>query len=273
MAVAGESTASAVTRGQVCAVCILALLANAVVKTVLGTLGDRGWAALSEGLGLSWAFWLSFILCVRLAIRAEPAPAKRADWLAAGLCLLAAASPIGPWSSGAATILGLWLLFDRSAGPGLKAAAMVLLAITVNLLWGRLLMVFFVAQIAAVDAHIVALVVHTSVQGNRVLMLDGHHMSIIQACTSVENASVALMMFVAIVRTFRPTPRPSEWLYLAAIFAFVVALNDVRLSLMARSVEMFQLVHGPVSWVVLDLIFTAAGLIGAALSVRREIFA
>ena len=145
---------------------------------------------------------------------------------------------------------------------------MVLLAITVNLLWGRLLMVFFVAQIAALDAHVVALVVHTSVQGNRVLMLDGHHMSIIQACTSVENASVALMMFVAIVRTFRPTPRPSEWLYLAGIFAFVVALNDARLSLMARSMEMFQLVHGPVSWVALDLIFTAAGLVGAALSVR-----
>jgi hypothetical protein len=165
------------------------------------------------------------------------------------------------------------LLFDRPSDPRLKAAAMVLLAITVNLLWGRLFLVFFVAQIAALDAHLVALLVHTSAQGNRVLMLDGHHMSIIQACTSVENASVALMMFVALVRTLRLTPQPSEWLYLAGVFAFVVALNDARLSLMARSMTLFELVHGPVSWVVLNMIFTLAGLIGAALSVRREILA
>jgi hypothetical protein len=273
MAIAGGIQARGATRGQVYAVTILALLANAVAKTVVAQVGIQGVDALANGLGLSWAFWLSLALCVRLAIIAKPVAARPADWRVAGLCIVAAASPIGPLSSAAATLLGLWLLFDRTSDARLRAAAVVLLAITVNLLWGPLLMVFFVAKIAALDAHVVALIVHTTVQANRVLMLDGHHMSIIQACTSVENASVALMMFVAIVRTFRFAPRASEWVYLAAVFAFVVVVNDVRLSLMAQNARMFDLVHGPVSWVALNLTFTAAGLIGAALCVRHEILA
>jgi hypothetical protein len=262
---------SAVTRDQVYTACIVALIANAIAKTVVAAASTNLVGGLIGGLGFSWAFWLSFALCVRLAIASDPRPAGRPDWLIGAACILAAATPIGEVSSAAATGLGLWLTFDRSSSVRLKAAAMVLLAITINLLWGRLLMVFFVAQIAAVDAHLVALIVHTSAQDNRVLMLDGRHMSIIQACTSVENASIALMMFVAIVRTFRPAPRPLEWLYLGAVFAFVVALNDARLSLMARNMSMFELVHGPASWVALNLILTLAGLVGATLCVRREL--
>jgi hypothetical protein len=79
------------------------------------------------------------------------------------------------------------------------------------------------------------------------------------------------MMFVAIVRTFRPSPRLSEMFYLGGVFAFVIAVNETRLSLMARSMDMFELVHGPTSWAVLNLIFTLAALTGAALCVRREI--
>jgi hypothetical protein len=273
MTVVRASPAPAVSRGKIYAVCILALVANAVIKTVMATASQGFAGALPQGLGLSWAFWLSFALCVRLALIAEPRPASRQDWLAGAGCVLAAAMPVGPISSAAATALALWLIFDRSPGVHLKAAGWVLLAITVNLLWGRLVMAFFAAQIAAADASLVGLIVHTPVHGNMVRLLDGHRMSIIEGCTSVENASVALMMFVAIVRTFRPAPRPSEMLYLGGVFAFVVAVNETRLSLMARSMDMFELVHGPASWAVINLIFTVAGLIGAALCVRREILA
>jgi hypothetical protein len=271
MTLARTSVTPALTRGQIYAICILALIANAVAKTVASMLAQGHGGVLIEGVGYSWAFWLSCALCMRLAVRDEPAPVRRLDWLVAGACILAAATPIGPISSVAATILGLWLIFDRSSGRNLKAAAIVLLAIAVNLLWGRLLMAFFAGQIAAADARLVGLIVHTRVQDNMVWLLDGHRMDIVQACTSVENASIALMMFVAIVRTFRPALRLSEILYLIGLFAFVVAVNDARLSLMARSIGMFELVHGPQSWAAINLIFTVAGLVAAALCVRREI--
>ncbi|HEY1448379.1 MAG TPA: hypothetical protein VGF33_07560 [Caulobacteraceae bacterium] len=269
-----RTSETAVTQGQIYAICILALIANAVAKTVIAVAAQEHAGALAQGLGLSWAFWLSFALCVRLALISEPTPARPKDWLVATVCVLVAATPIGPASSAAATGLGLWLIFNRSSESHLKAAGMVLLAITVNLLWGRLLMAFFAAPVAALDARLVGLIVHTQVQNNTVWMLDSRHrFMIIEACTSVENASVALMMFVAIVRTFRSAPKPKEMLYLGAVFAFVVAVNDARLSLMARSPDMFELVHGPASWAALNAIFTIAGLVGAAMCVRREILA
>ncbi len=271
MTAAPSSPALAISRDQIYAVCIVALIANAVIKTIMATANQGLASALPQGLGLSWAFWLSFALCVRLALIAEPSPPARRDWIAGAACLLAAAMPIGPISSAAGTALALWLIFDRAPGVHLKAAGWVLLAITVNLFWGRLLMMFFVPQVAAADANLVGLIVRTQVQGNTVRLLDGHQMSIVEGCTSVENASVALMMFVAIVRTFRPSPKLSEMLYLGGVFAFVVAVNETRLSLMAQSMDMFELVHGPTSWAVLNLIFTFAGLVGATLCVRHEI--
>jgi hypothetical protein len=273
MSLAQRSDTPVATQGQIYAICILTLIANAVAKAVVAAFAPGLATALAQGLGFSWAFWLACALCLRLALIAEPRPASRADWWVAGACVVAAATPVGPLSSVAATALGFWLVFRRSPEAHLRAAGMVLLAIAVNLLWGRLLMMVFAADIESLDAGLVGLIVHTPVHDNMVRLLDGHRMIIVEGCTSVQNASIGLMMFVAIVRTFRVAPRRSELLYLGAVFVLVVAVNDIRLSLMARSMGMFELVHGPQSWAVINLIFTLAGLIGAALCVRREILA
>jgi hypothetical protein len=275
IAQSAQSAAHAVNRPHLYAIAILALIANAIVATVGATLAALGpGAALADGLGLSWAFWLSSALCVRLALVSAPRPAERADWLAAGACVLVAAVPVGPLSAVAATALGLWLMASGRFAPKLRASGMVLVAIAVHLLWGRLMMLFFAAPIAAVDARLVGLLTHTAVEGNTVRFLQsGHRLAILQACTSVQNASIALMMMIAIIRTFRPRPRASEWLYVGGAFLLVVAINEVRLSLMARSIEMFELIHGPVGATVINLIITCVGLAGAALAVRREILA
>ncbi len=265
----------AVARPQLYAIAILALIANAVAATVGATLAALSpGAALVDGLGLSWAFWLSSALCVRLALVSQAQRADRADWLVAGACVLVAAAPVGPLSAVAATVLGLWLMASPRFPAPLRASGMVLVAIAVHLLWGRLMMLFFAAPIAAVDARLVGLLTHTAVEGNTVRFLEtGHRLAILQACTSVQNASIALMMMIAIIRTFRPTPRASEWLYVGGAFLLVVAINEVRLSLMARSIAMFELIHGPVGATVINLIITCVGLAGAALAVRREILA
>lgn len=269
-----ESRVGAFSRPHFYAIAILALIANAIAEKATVAVSTLGFGALTEGLGLSWAFWLSFALCVPLALRSEPQPATRTDWLVGGAAVLAAALPPSPIGAAAATALGLWLMVGRGFAPPLRAAGMVLLAITIHLLWGRLMMLFFAAPIAASDARVVGLITHTAVQGDTVRFLQaGHRLAILQACTSVQNASIALMMMIAIIRTFRPVPRASEWLYVGAAFMVVVAINDVRLSLMARSVEMFELIHGPTGWTAVNLIITGVGLAGAAFAVRREIFA
>jgi exosortase/archaeosortase family protein len=268
------SRSMALGRRRAFAFTIGILVANAVATKVMDAVALLGPAnALLSGLGLSWAFWLSFALCVRLAAIEEDRPVGPRDLWVCGACLVAALVPISPVSGLACTALALFILLDRTQGVHLKAAAMVLLAISVHLLWSRLAMLFFVEPVADLDARLVGLIINKPVHGNMVEFADGtHRLSILEACTSVQNASVALMLFVAIVRTFRPRPRASELYFLLGLFISVVVVNIIRLTLMAQNIEMFHLVHGDIGWPVIDAIITAIGLLWAATSVRREVF-
>lgn len=250
------------------------LVANAVATKVIHAVALLGPAQAGlSGLGLSWAFWLSFALCVRLALIEEDRAAGPWDLWVCGASLVAALVPVSPVSGVACTALAGFILLDRTQGVYQKAAAMVLLAISVQLLWSRLAMLFFVGPVADLDAHVVGLIIQRPVHGNMVEFADGsHRLSILEACTSVQNASVALMLFVAIVRTFRPKPKVSELYFLAGLFISVVVVNIIRLTLMAQSIEMFHLVHGDIGWPVINAIITVIGLLWAVLSVRREVF-
>ena len=51
------------------------------------------------------------------------------------------------------------------------------------------------------------------------------------------------------------------------MFVSVVVINIVRLTLMAQSVKMFELVHGDAGWAAINAIITVNGLLWAAMSV------
>jgi hypothetical protein len=259
--------------GKMFPVTMFVLIANAVAAKIITAVADHGSvAALAGGLGLSWAFWLSFVLCLRLALLEEDRAPRPKDLWVCGACLLAALIPVSQVSALACTVLSLVILLDRTRGVFLKASAWVLLAISVQLLWSRLTMLLFIGPIAALDAHLVSLIIQTPVQGNTVQFADGARgMSILGACTSVQNASVALMLFVAIVRTFRPAPVRSEIYMLIGLFLSVVVINIARLAVMAQSMAMFRLVHGDVGWGLVNAVITVTALLWAAMSVRREI--
>ena len=265
---------SALDLGRLFPATIFILIANAVATKVIKAFGDQGWAtALAGGLGLSWAFWLSFALCVRLALAEQARAPRPRDLWVCGACLLAAMVPVSQVAALACTALALVILLDRTQGVLLKASAMVLLAISVQLLWSRLVMLLFLRPIAELDAFLVSLTTGSAVHGNTVQFVDGTRgMAILEGCTSVQNASIALMLFVAIVRTFRPAPRWSELYMFAGLFSSIVAINIVRLTLMAQSMAMFQRLHGDAGWVAINTIITVTALLWAAMSVRREIF-
>jgi hypothetical protein len=201
----------------------------------------------------------------------ENKPARPVDLWMLGACVVAAMVPVSPVSTLAATALGLFTLWRGD--ERLRAAGMVLLAIAVQLLWSRLIMLVFLAPIASLDAHMVGLITGIPVHGNVVPFANGvRAMAIEEGCTSVQNASIALVLFVGIVRTFRPKPIASETLYFAGAFLSVIAINIARLSLMSQSLAAFYALHGATGFAVINLIITVNGLIWATLSVRREIF-
>ncbi len=250
------------------------LVVNAVATRAGAAVQQYGLGtALVSGLGFSWALWLSFAICLRLALKAPDRAIRRHDlWIVAG-CIASALIPASPVSAVAATGLAIVTILNRDESVERKAAAMVLLAIAVQLLWSRLIMLVFVHPIANADAFLVGLITHTPTHGNAVQLVTGaRSLSILEGCTSVQNASVALVLFVSIVRVFRPAPIRSELLYLAGAFLSVIVINTVRIAMMAQDEAAYHRIHGDTGTTLLNLIITVNGLAWAVMSVRREIF-
>jgi hypothetical protein len=69
----------------------------------------------------------------------------------------------------------------------------------------------------------------------------------------------------------RPVPVRSEWFSLLGVFATVFVINTTRLVLMAQSLPMYQLVHGPVGAFWTNLLLLLSSLAWAAFGLRREL--
>jgi hypothetical protein len=262
------------SRPQLYALAVALVALNAVAaKVVQAIVQSPPLGVIVGGLGANWTFWLALAACLRLAWTESPAPIRPVDRLFCGGVALCALIPIPQLSSLAATGLAIAVLYDRGQGVRLKAAAIVLLAITVQILWSRILMLFFLGPVTSFDAHAVSFLIQRPVHGSDVEFVDGshHRLSILAGCTSVQNASAALALFTAVVRSVRPAPRLSEAAIFVGVFATVVAINLARLVTMAQSLDMYHLVHDGPGWSATEAIITAAALAWAIWTVRREI--
>ncbi len=253
---------------------MLVCVANAVAVMVKESVaaGDILNAAMA-GFGVSWAFWVALVLAARLGLKAEAAPASRADLGVAAVGLLLAAWPVVGLASLAATLMSVWILWDRRSDPKLRAMALILIAMAVNLLWARLMMLVFARPIEAFDAFWVGLIGGVPVHGNVVGMEGGgDHVAIMAACTSVANGSLALLLWLAVTRSFRPVPARSELVIGAALFLTVMVINIGRLWLEIQNRAQLHFWHGPSGASVIVALITAAALGWAFFGVRREAF-
>jgi hypothetical protein len=267
-------TLPVVTRGRLLAAASLILMANGLAELVKAAVVGQGfWGAAPLGFGVSWAVWLSLALQVRLALKAEPVPARRVDWIVAVVAVAVAAWPVSGLASAGATLLGGWLLLDPASGDRLKASAAILVALAINLMWSKVLLMLFARPIENLDAGMVGLIRGVPVHGNVVdFVHGGERVAILSGCTSVANASLALLLWLAVTRSARPKPVIGELGYAAAVFVTVVVINLARLALVAGSRADWAFWHGPVGDSLVDALITASALAWALVGARRELF-
>jgi hypothetical protein len=267
---AAVSRSAPVTRGEVAAALILMLTAGALAPLVLHTVNEHGLAALLDGGGVSWVVWLALGLAVRLALRAPATAATPGDLAVGAACLAAVALPVHVMINLAATALALRYALWPRMPTELRAAGLILLAIFVAIFWSSHIFPMFAAPLAQLDAWWVTLVLGVPVDGNIIHFQQGGGSFLLAgACTSVNNASLALLLWVAISRSARPQGSSWQWLTALAVFATAMAVNVTRLVLMSQSLEMFELLHNSV-WVATAV--TASGLAWGVWDARRELF-
>jgi hypothetical protein len=143
--------------------------------------------------------------------------------------------------SGLAAYLVLW------GGPclHLRKAAAVMLAMTIPMLWSRLLFTAFSGPILAADAFLVSRIVGTESIGNTVELADGSGwVFIAPACSSLTNVSIAILCAVVFV-----TMSCRGWTLRSLLVATLacgatVLINVLRMGAVGLHPDLYPQVHG-----------------------------
>jgi exosortase/archaeosortase family protein len=188
--------------------------------------------------------WFALYAVGRIALDdAARRPASGLDRTVAGLGLLAAFVPIDWAGSFAVLAIGLYLALTGAAGTAERRLAIVLLALTGTLIWGRVLIRLVAPSILDLDAAFVGMVSGTGASGNLIGFRGGGHFILGPACSSVHNMSLAILFWGSLGQLLgQPVTRRSLLVCLAGV-ATMFAGNVVRLTLIALYPAAFDWLH------------------------------
>ena len=181
--------------------------------------------------------------------------------------------PIFPVSWVAVTGLSLYILLFANGGSERRRGAVILLALTVPMLWSRLLFQFFANFILDVDASLVALLLGTGHEGNTVRFADGSgSMVVLAACSSLANMSMAFLCWVSITQWAKHRWSAIDILWSLLACASVIFVNVTRISLMGLSHSHYEAIYSEWGDLVTNSVMLALMVGFSVLGARREIF-
>jgi len=217
---------------------IQATSATALIDAFVTGLADR-----------SIFYYLGWFAVFRLLYECAPrTPSTAADVVFALLITALNFLPASSVSWASTTAAGMFLLATSRADRKLQAAAVVLLALAANGLWGPLLFDFFAFPLLRADAALVGGLLYLTQPGmgwaqTIVGTPEGHNVLIYGPCSSFHNISLGLLCWVTITRLFRTDWIGRDVLVAFAVCAIVIVFNGTRLYLMALGPDYFTYWH------------------------------
>jgi hypothetical protein len=198
---------------------------------------------------------------------------RAADLAVAVIFLGLVSLPIFPLSWVAVTGLSFYILVFPNGGSGRRRGALILLALTVPMLWSRLLFQFFAKPILDIDATLVAWLLGTDRIGNLVHFADGSgYMVVLAPCSSLANMSLAFLCWVSVTQWARHKWAPMDLLWSSLACASVIAVNVTRISLMGVSRSHYEAIHGQWGDLVTNSVMLALMVGFSVVGARRELF-
>jgi hypothetical protein len=233
---------------------------------------DHGWFEAAVGMfDVSIIVLVACFVGVSLVFVDRGGEVQKTDLILSAPFLLLIALPIGAASWLAVTILSLYILILGQPGDSLRRGAIVLLAVTVPMLWSRLVFNLFARFILEIDATLVGWVLGTHRTGNVVEFADhSGSLAIFPGCSSLANVSLALLCWVTVSQFVRHKWRPQDifWCLLACFS--VVAVNVLRISLMGVSGSFYLMLHSPTAEVLLSTVMLGLVLSISLAGIRHD---
>ena len=234
-----------------CGLFILAA-ANGLVYWVVGTVVAQGWSDAVLGLFSVSAFvWVAALATSVLLYGSTVDEVITTPDTVIGLGVLAMAIlPFPKLSWLALTALSLHMLCVSTARSSRRRAALIGLAITGPMLWGRVLIDVFGPAILQADAILVSTLIGTDYVGNVFLGAIGSdgiptQFAIYPACSSLHGMSIAVLAFVTINNTFGSVAWSARHFACAVLAVLsVLAVNVLRLGLIGLFPTHYSAIHG-----------------------------
>lgn len=248
--------------------CGLAIVgfANGVSERARDEIARSGVAgAFFNTFDVSVVVWAALIVVLWLLLRAEPERVRGADAAVGVAASVAFLLPVPSLAWLAIAGIAAWLVWTSTPRSRLRRAAVVLGALTVPMLWARLLFASLSNTLLAIDAKLVGWLVGTQSAGNAIPFADGSGMLFLEpACSSLTNLSLALLCGVIFVKAYDRQWTGSIIATLLLACAATVAINVTRISVIGVFPVTYEVMHGGVgatlaAWttiVAVTLIFT-----------------
>jgi hypothetical protein len=247
--------------------------ANGLLGRVLLTLNHDGWAGLLDvdvSVIVLFACFAGISTLVQGRSRDE---IRSADLAVAGIFLILVILPIFALSWLAVTGLSLYILLFASDQSARRRGAIILLALTVPMLWSRLLFQFFAGPILAIDASLAAWLLGTERVGNVVGFGDGSgYLVIAPACSFIANTSLAFLCWVSVTQWAKHQWSPMDIFWSVLACTSVIAVNVGRIALTGLSRSNYEAIHSPLGTTIGGAIILGLIVGISVLSARRELF-
>ena len=265
-------TTRELSRGEYFAGLFILGCASGFTSRIIHSVEEHGWAdALFTTFGISAIVLASCVAGIFLIVRDRTTGIHSLEKaLGVGFILLAIL-PIGPYSWIAVTGLSFYILSSTDIAAA-RRGAVILLAITVPMLWSRMLFHFFANYILAADAWLVSWMLGTHRTGNLVEFADrSGQLVIFPGCSSLANVSLAFLCWVTLsqIVSHRKSGYDFLWCFLACVA--VIAVNVTRMTILGLSDWHYATFHNQWGDAIANTIILASIVGICALGVRREL--
>jgi hypothetical protein len=245
---------------------------NGLFGRVLLAFNNKGWGGLLA-VDISVIVLLACFAGVTKILQSDREPLKPGDLLVGVAFVSLVALPMFSLSWVAVTGLGFYILLCADDGGKRRQGALILLALTVTMLWGRLVFQFFNGPILEMDAILVASLLGTARAGNLIAFADGSgSMILLPECSSFTNMSLAFLCLVTVTQWVGHRWRPVDIWWSVAACVSIVAVNAARIGLTGISRTTYEAIHSSTGETIFGVIILLVTFGISVLSARRELF-
>jgi len=246
---------------------------NGLLGRFLQALNFEGWEGAASSLDVNVVVLFACFAGISAILSEKRDEIRSLDLAVAGFYLLLVSLPIFPLSWVAVTGLSVYILFFANEDDDRKRGAIILLALTVPMLWSRLLFQLFGKLILDIDAFLIASLLGTDRMGNMVGFADGSgHMVVLPACSSLANMSLAFLCWISVTQWAKHRWSVTDIFWSSLACGSVIAVNVTRISLMGLSKAHYTAIHGEWGDMITNSIMLVLMVGCSIMGARREIF-